>query len=121
MNIYNGNIITDANGEATVDLPNYFEALNRDYRYQLTIVGDEFAQARVSKKINGNRFSIKTDKPSIEVSWQVTGIRQDAYAKAHPLQVEVEKPAHEKGTYTFPELYGLPKRIISINPPDKQK
>ncbi len=71
MDMYSGNIITDGTGEATVVLPDWFEALNIDFRYQLTILGDQFAQARVSKKIDGNRFSIKTDKPNIEVSWQV--------------------------------------------------
>ena len=118
MNIYNGNVTTDAKGEAAIELPNWFEALNIDFRYQLTILGDEFAQARVSKKINGNKFSIKTDKPNIEVSWQVTGVRNDAYAKAHPMKVEVEKPAHEKGTYTHPELYGLPPRTFDALQPE---
>jgi hypothetical protein len=39
MNIYNGNIITDQNGLAVVELPDYFESLNRDFRYQLTVAG----------------------------------------------------------------------------------
>ncbi len=116
MNIYNGNIITDANGNATVELPNWFEALNKDFRYQLTVIG-QFAQAIVSQKLSNNRFSIKTDKPNVEVSWQVTGIRNDAYARAYPMQVEVEKPAEEKGTYTHPELYGLPARTFEPKPP----
>jgi hypothetical protein len=116
MNIYNGNIITDANGNATVELPDWFEALNKDFRYQLTVIG-QFAQAIISQKISNNRFSIKTDKPNVEVSWQVTGVRNDAYAKAYPMQVEVEKPAEEKGTYTHPELYGLPPRTYEVKPP----
>jgi hypothetical protein len=116
MNIYNGNITTDANGNATVILPEWFEALNKDFRYQLTVIG-QFAQAIISQKINNNRFSIKTDKPNIEVSWQVTGIRNDAYAKAYPMQVEMEKPVEEKGTYTHPELYGLPARTYEVKPP----
>ncbi|HET6272536.1 MAG TPA: hypothetical protein VFG32_06110 [Bacteroidota bacterium] len=120
MNIYNGNIITDASGNATVELPGYFAALNVDYRYQLTVIG-QFAQAIISSKINNNRFSIKTDKPNIEVSWQVTGVRNDAYAKAHPMQVEVEKPAHEKGTYTHPELYGLPPRTSDLKLEDTKE
>ncbi len=96
MNIYNGNVTTDASGSATVTLPDYFDALNRDFRYQLTVVG-QFAQAIVSRKIAGNTFEIRTDKPGVEVSWQVTGIRQDAYAKAHPIMVEEFKPAKEQG------------------------
>jgi hypothetical protein len=116
MNIYNGNIFTDAHGDAIIELPEWFEALNKDFRYQLTVIG-QFAQAIVSQKISNNRFSIKTDKPNIEVSWQVTGIRNDAYAKAYPMIVEMEKPTEEKGTYIHPELYGLPPRTYEVKPP----
>lgn len=98
MNIYNGNITTDARGEATINLPNYFGALNRNFRYQLTVIGGEFAQAIVSEKIKGNQFKIKTDKPRVEVSWQVTGIRQDKFAEKNRIEVETEKPASERGT-----------------------
>jgi hypothetical protein len=108
MNIYNGNITTDANGLAVVTLPDYFIALNRDYRYQLTVVG-KFAQAIIRRKIKDNRFVIKTDKPRVEVSWQVTGIRQDAYAKANPIRVEEEKPDYERGAYLNPKAFGQPQ------------
>lgn len=82
MNIYKGNVTTDANGNALVTMPDWFEALNGDFRYQLTVIG-QFAQAIVSRKMANHTFAIKTDKPNVEVSWQVTGIRQDAWAKAH--------------------------------------
>src|SRR5580700_3528601 len=59
MNVYNGNIRTDKRGLATVVLPEYFEALNRDFRYQLTVMG-QFAQAIVARKIAHNRFVIRT-------------------------------------------------------------
>jgi hypothetical protein len=108
MNIYNGNVTTDAGGNATVELPEWFGALNKDFRYQLTVLG-QFAQAIVSQKVANNRFSIKTDKPNVEVSWMVTGIRQDAYANAHRIPVEEDKPAKEKGHYQFPELFGQPE------------
>ena len=91
MNMYTGNVTTDAHGDAAVELPAWFQALNRDFRYQLTVIG-QFAQAMVAQEIKNNRFMIKTDKASVKVSWQVTGVRHDAYAKAHPLQVEVDKP-----------------------------
>jgi hypothetical protein len=107
-NLYDGNITTDGAGEATVVLPSYFETLNRDFRYQLTVIG-QFAQAIVASKINGNQFTIKTDKPNVEVSWQVTGVRQDAYMRAHPMVVEQDKPAYERGTYIHPELFGQPE------------
>jgi hypothetical protein len=42
------------------------------------------------------------------VSWQVTGIRHDPYAEANRIQVLVDKPASEQGTYLYPELYSQP-------------
>ena len=108
MNLYNGNIVTDTEGNATVLLPDYFEALNRDCRYQLTVIG-KLAQAAVASEIENNRFTVKTDQPNVKVSWQVTGIRHDASAKAHRLQVEEEKPEAERGLFLHPEHYGQPK------------
>ncbi len=110
MNIYNGNVITDANGEAVITLPDYFETLNRDFRYQLTVVG-QFAQAIVSQKVNKNSFTIKTDKPNVEVSWQVTGIRHDPFAESHRIQVEVEKTGIERGRYLYPKEIGKPESM----------
>lgn len=101
MNVYNGNITTGPTGEAVVELPSYFDALNRDYRYQLTVIG-QFAQAMVMEKISGNRFKIKTDKPRVEVSWQVTGIRKDKFAEEHRIKVESEKSESERGTLQNP-------------------
>lgn len=105
MNIYNGNITTDASGTATVKLPAYFTALNKDYKYQLTCMG-QFAQAIVLDEIHDNEFRIKTDKPNVKVSWQVAGVRQDAAANYYRIANEVEKPANEKGFYLVPEAYG---------------
>jgi hypothetical protein len=107
MNVYNGNATTDADGNATVELPGYFEALNRDFRYQLTAIG-QFAQAIVTEEVRGNRFRIKTDKPNVMVSWQVTGIRQDAWANAHRTEAEVDKPEGERGKYLTPREHGQP-------------
>ena len=42
----------------------------------------------------------------MKISWQVTGARQDAYAKAHPLQVEQDKTGEERGKYLNPIEYG---------------
>jgi hypothetical protein len=109
MNIYTGNVITDSQGLVTVQLPDWFEALNTDFRYQLTVIG-QFAQAIVSSEISHHQFAIRTDKPNVKVSWQVTGVRQDAYAKAKPLVVEQAKDARERGHYIHPELYGAPEQ-----------
>ena len=105
--VYDGNIVTNASGEATVTLPDYIEAFNADFRYQLTVVG-QFARAIVSREIKGNRFTIKTDKPGVKVSWQVTGTRIDPYAKAHPIESEVNKPDGEQGKYQHPAEWGQP-------------
>jgi hypothetical protein len=107
-NIYDGNVTTNGNGDAVVTLPKWFEALNRDFRYQLTVIG-QFAQAIVGSEISHHQFSIKTDKPNVKVSWQVTGIRQDAWANAHRIPVEELKPGKERGSYLHPELYGAPE------------
>jgi len=113
MDIYNGNVVTNSEGFAIVTLPDWFETLNRDFRYQLTVVG-QFAQAMIAEKVEGNRFTIRTDKPNIEVSWQVTGIRHDPYANAHRIPVEEEKPPEEQGLYLHPDAYGLsPEQGVS--------
>lgn len=103
MDVYNGSVTTDKHGRAVVSMPDYFEGLNRDFRYQLTAIGT-FAQATVDKEIQNNRFTIRTSRPSVKVSWQVTGIRRDAYAEAHQIKVEEEKPPSERGHYLHPEL-----------------
>jgi len=108
LNIYSGNIITDANGEVAVTLPEWFEALNRDFRYQLTVIGT-FAQAIVSEKVRHNRFTIRTNAPNVEVSWQVTGVRSDAVMLKHPFKAEEDKPERERGAYLNPEAYGQPE------------
>ncbi len=105
MNVYNGNVRTDGSGFAVVELPSYFEVLNIDFRYQLCVIG-EFAQAIVKEEVSGNQFTIQTDKPNVKVSWQVTGIRNDAWAQENRIEVEVVKGALEKGRYIHPELYG---------------
>ena len=107
MNIYNGNVTTDANGEATISLPAWFGALNKDFRYQLTAIGKQ-AQAWVTAEVKNNAFAIKSDAANTKVSWQVTGVRQDAYANANRVQVEVAKTGADKGKYRQPEAFGQP-------------
>lgn len=105
LNIYNGNVTTDEAGFATVILPDWFEALNRDFRYQLTVIG-QFAQVIVAEEIKDNQFRIQTDQPGVKVSWQVTGIRHDPFADAYRIPVEEEKSGDERGRYLYPDVYG---------------
>jgi hypothetical protein len=110
--IYDGAVTLDANGEAVVELPAWFEALNTDFRYGLTCVGG-YAPVYIAQKIKNNAFKIAGGTPGLEVDWQVTGVRRDPYAKAHPLVVEVEKPAKERGYYLHPKLYNQsPQRSL---------
>jgi trimeric autotransporter adhesin len=107
VNIYSGNVTTDEFGVAAVQLPDWFETVNGDFRYQLTVLG-QFAQAIISQKIENHLFKISTNAAHVEVSWQVTGVRHDAFAQAHPLVVEQIKPENERGFFAHPELYGQP-------------
>ncbi len=116
MNIYNGNITTDASGKMTVQLPDYFNSLNKDFRYQLTVIGS-FAQAIISKEVNGNSFEIATSQPNVKVSWQVTGVRQDPWANKYRIPNVVDKEAKDKGMYLNPELFNQPEsRRIGYTP-----
>jgi len=108
-NIYDGTVILDAKGQAVVQLPDWFEAVNGNFRYQLTALGAPSPGLYIAQKISNNRFKIAGGAPGVEVSWQVTGIRQDAYAKADPMVVEQEKNPQERGEYIHPELYGAPE------------
>jgi len=45
----------------------------------------------------------------MKVSWQVTGIRQDAYANAHRIKVEEDKPEKERGYYLHPGVFNQPE------------
>lgn len=110
MNIYNGIVTLDSLGQAVVALPPYFEALNMDFRYQLTCIG-EYAPVYVAEEISNNRFKVAGGKPGLRVSWQVTGIRKDPFAQAHRIQPEVEKKGEEKGRYLHPNEYGLPETL----------
>ena len=103
--IYDGVAILDAGGEAVVQMPEWFGALNRDFRYQLTCIGG-FAPVYIATELANNQFKIGGGREGMKISWQVTGIRQDAWANAHRTPVELEKPDREKGFYLHPELYG---------------
>ncbi len=109
MNVYNGNVILDARGEAEVLLPDYFDALNKDFRYQLTCVGG-YAPIYISEKISGNRFAIAGGKDGLEVSWQVTGVRKDPFAEENRIPTEEDKPAGERGKYLHPSAYGMSEK-----------
>jgi hypothetical protein len=85
MNVYNGTVTLDGTVQATVELPDWFGALNRDYRYQLTALLGAAPDLHISALVADGKFSIAGGKGGQQVSWQVTGIRQDAWANANSI------------------------------------
>jgi hypothetical protein len=104
-NVYDGVVFCDDDGEAVVEMPSYFESLNRTFRYQLTCIGG-VSLVYIADKIADGRFRIAGGLPGLEVSWQVTGVRQDVFAEAHPMTVEPEKDEADRGYFLHPELFG---------------
>lgn len=117
LNVYSGMIDTDNNGYAQVVLPDYFEAINRDARVQLTVDDDseDFVMAKVVGGVKGNGFRIRTSKPGVKVYWEVKGVRNDKFIQEYGAPVEIQKTGREIGKYQHPELYGAP-RSMSIAP-----
>ncbi len=108
LNVYSGNAVLDQRGEAVVDLPDYFESINKDYRYQLTPLEAAMPNLHVAQRIRGNRFRIAGGEPGLEVSWRVEATRNDRYVERYGAPVELDKPASQRGKYLHPELYGQP-------------
>jgi hypothetical protein len=116
-NVYDGVAILDAKGEAVVTLPVWFEAINKDFRYQLTAIGGAAPSLHIAQELTNNHFKIAGGSPGLKISWQVTGIRNDAWAKANRIQVEQDKPDNERGHYLHPHLQEENKesRVCSEN------
>jgi hypothetical protein len=104
-NVYDGVAVLDSDGRTEVQLPAWFEKVNGDFRYQLTCVGG-YAPVYVESEIANNAFTIAGGKPGLKVSWQVTGVRKDAYSEAHPMVAELEKAPRDRGKFVHPELFG---------------
>lgn len=109
MNLYNGLATLDAQGEATITMPDWFDALNSDFRYQLTSIGTASPNLHIAQEIEECNFKIAGGLAGQRVSWMITGIRQDAWAKSNRIPVEKEKTAEEKGKYLHPGLFGQPE------------
>jgi len=111
-NLYDGIAELNEKGEATIELPAYFLALNKDFRYLATAIGepmpDLFLKKEVKKRWFGlfgtPVFKISGGAPGGRASWQVTGIRRDPYILARPIIPEVEKgpdALFDVGEYVF--------------------
>jgi hypothetical protein len=115
-NIYDGIATLNEKGEATIELPRYFLALNNDFRYLATPLREPMPELHLSREVGRRYFGvvggivlrISGGKPHGRVSWQVTGIRHDPYIIANPIIVEVEKGPGEivdTGAYICEECY----------------
>ncbi len=115
MNLYRGIVKTDAQGYATVTMPSYFDALNEDIQYQVSVIDEadsaDFVLAKVVQKLRNGKFKIRTSVPGTEVHWQVSGRRHDPTSEFYPLEVERMKNKDEKGKYYAPEAYGKDKSL----------
>jgi len=98
-NIYDGIAELDENGKATIELPSYFLALNKDFRYLATPIGEPMPNLHITREVRKRFlglfgdivFTISGGEPGGRISWQVTGIRHDPYILARPIINEVEK------------------------------
>jgi hypothetical protein len=109
LNVYRGSVTLNSRGSATVRLPRYYQLLNTDHSVQLTAVGSPAPSLHVSRRVEGGRFAIAGGAPGQEVYWQVTGARQDKWARMHPLRVERTKKRKDRGKYLNPDLFGHPR------------
>lgn len=107
-NVYDGVVVADASGAATVELPEWFEALNSDFRYQLTPIGGSAPELHVGRELADGSFAIAGAKPGQKVSWQLTGIRKDVWAEQNRIPVEHDKASADRGRYLYPEGFGKP-------------
>jgi hypothetical protein len=115
LNIFRGTVKLNSKGRATVRLPRYFDAANREPSYQLTAVGAAAPELHVAKVVSGDRFVIAGGSPGLTVCWQVTTARDDAWARRNPLRVEQLKKRADQGRYLDPVTLGKP-RSMGIHP-----
>jgi hypothetical protein len=109
LNVYSGTVNLDGTGAAWITLPDYFQNINRDFRYQLTPIGASMPDLFIAEEVQGNRFKIGGGKPGMKVSWQVSATRNDLYVQRVGIHSEVEKTGERRGKYLAPELFGMPE------------
>ncbi|HKP53635.1 MAG TPA: hypothetical protein VJ183_13410 [Chloroflexia bacterium] len=117
LDFYRGHAILDAQGEAWVNLPDWFESLNEDFEYQLTAIGGPGRDLYIAQEIKDSRFQIAGGKAGMKVSWQITATRKNSDTSRSHLPVEQDKPERERGYYLQPELYGQPDSKLLISGP----
>jgi hypothetical protein len=124
LNLYRGTIQLNENGEAVVEMPSYFDLVNKDFSYQLTSIGVASPNLYISSEMENGKFAISGGKPGQKVSWTVYADRNDPYVQQHPEKtaVEVDKREGEKGKYLQPDLYKQPKNLrMGVSQPQRIK
>jgi hypothetical protein len=86
-NIYDGIATAGSDGRAVVELPEWFGSLNTDIRYQLTPLDGPAPNLHVYRRVQQGSFVIGGAEPGQEISWQLTGVRRDGWARLNPLDV----------------------------------
>lgn len=117
LNLYRGSATFDNEGKATVEMPEYFEAINVNYTYQLTAIGAAMPNLYIAQEIKNNQFEIAGGVPGKKVNWVVYGERNDPYLQKYPekRKVVLNKKEHERGKYYRPELFGQPEEMGVFN------
>jgi len=120
LNVYRGTAVLNQNGEATVQLPDYFDLINIDFSYHLTPIGMPAPGLFIKREVEERTFDISGGAPGQKVSWTLYAQRNDPFLQMHPGSKEVEpmKREGERGTYMRPELYGKPSQK-KLTPLDK--
>lgn len=108
LNVYSGTVTLDANGAAVVVLPAFVQKVTRDFRYQLTAIGAAMPNLHVAEKVRDGRFAIAGGVANKQVSWEVKGVRDDAWVRTFGHAAEPMKPEAVRGTYLNPSLHGAP-------------
>jgi hypothetical protein len=88
--MYSGAIVLDSDGRARVDLPDYFDKINRNPRIQLTGVGSADI-VFVAEDVRGNSFIIG-GKSGMKVYWTVVAERKDMHAEIARILTPIEQP-----------------------------
>lgn len=112
MNIYKGRSKLK-NGKVEIILPEYFDALNHPEGREINLTPiNGWSPLFLEGKIEDNKFVIKTTNsgnPEQEFSWIIYTVRNDEFAKKHPLIVEEVKGInnrYQKGKYINPDIWG---------------
>jgi hypothetical protein len=111
LNIYRGTEVFGTNGSVVVELPGYYDAINKNASYQLTPVGASMPNLYIEREAMDGTFIIGGGIAGKKVSWTLTAERNDPYLQQYPenRKTELDK-GKKRGSYLMPGLYGQPMK-----------